>query len=181
LSIVHKKSNILDKIILKIKSIKYLYNLFYYALIVFLFSNCSEVSNSIQITNEETGVNIFYITGDDISFEKYMSENPSPSYIALNTKINIEFPNKLPDSIICYDKVISSNDLIQYGGIISQPLNINKKKNSCTFNLEQNVNALTSSNSNDYKHGAIFRYILLECTRKNDVIKIAFVVSTDAY
>jgi hypothetical protein len=121
--------------------------------------------------------------GNMDSFQSILKNNAANlPYVKLGETIQVKFHDQTTgqDSYELIDYVLTEEGKMKYVG--SEPIRPKMEfdNGTASFVLKENMLAYASSDSKDYKPGAVLRGFRLLCKWNNDTQEVAFVIRTDA-
>jgi len=119
---------------------------------------------------------------DNYIFQLYASEYSieNAPYVAIGSKIEINFTGNPPDSIKLYDQLLTEEGLIKYDHRLKENVTLEYSGGKYSFELDGSFASFLSSNSKDYMPGNTIRGFNILCNWDDKKYEYSFVLRTDA-
>ncbi len=136
------------------------------------------VSNTANISCWDNTVYLI-----DGTASEWLAEYGEPVFFPLGTVFRVTIPQKtaLPDSISVYDTLIREDGTPKYDKKAAvNEVEATIEENVITFSLENHWASMLSSNSEDYREGAVWRCFEVNCSWGENVCVYTFCVRTNS-
>ena len=119
---------------------------------------------------------------DNYIFKLYANENSieTAPYVAIGSKIEIDFIDNPPDSIKLFDWLLKEGGRIKYDHKLKKEVPLDYSGGKYSFDLDGNFASFLSSDSKDYMPGNTIRGFNMRCAWDGKEYDYGFVLRTDA-